>query len=132
MVRCAIWHYLYNFKNVKSTHGGVLNLKLTLLHGRFSRLLNCTIDTKSLIAPHIYSPQLISPKIPKFHLIFWFINYAFLQNIHSEKFGPILVFYAVRTTSHQIITAWKVSLLGFFFWSGFSHIRTEYEEIRTI
>ena len=25
-MRCAIWYHLYNFKNVKSTHGGVLLL----------------------------------------------------------------------------------------------------------
>ena len=30
-------------------------LKLTLLHGCFSRFLNCTNATKSLNAPHIYS-----------------------------------------------------------------------------
>ena len=26
MVRCAIWHHLYNLKNVKNALGGVLNL----------------------------------------------------------------------------------------------------------
>ena len=26
VVRCAIWYHLYNLKNVKNTHGGVLNL----------------------------------------------------------------------------------------------------------
>ena len=26
MVRCAIWYHLYNLKNVKNTHGGVLIL----------------------------------------------------------------------------------------------------------
>ena len=26
VVRCAIWHHLYNFKNVKNTRGGVLIL----------------------------------------------------------------------------------------------------------
>ena len=25
-MRCAIWYHLYNFKNVKNTHGGVLIL----------------------------------------------------------------------------------------------------------
>ena len=24
VMRCAIWHYFYNLKNVKNTHGGVL------------------------------------------------------------------------------------------------------------
>ena len=27
VMRCAIWYYLYNFKNVKNTHGGVLILE---------------------------------------------------------------------------------------------------------
>ena len=26
VVRCAIWYHLYNLKNVKNTHGGVLIL----------------------------------------------------------------------------------------------------------
>ena len=26
MMRCAIWYHLYNLKNVKNTHGGVLVL----------------------------------------------------------------------------------------------------------
>ena len=40
----AIWHHLYNLKNVKNNHGGVLLLvklqallKVTLLRGCFSR-----------------------------------------------------------------------------------------------
>ena len=43
VVRCAIWYHLYNLKNVKNTHGGLLILvnlqavKLTLLHGCFLR-----------------------------------------------------------------------------------------------
>ena len=55
---CAIWYHLYNFKNVKNTYGGVLLLvklkakpttllKVTFLHGSFSRFLNCTSGTKS-------------------------------------------------------------------------------------
>ena len=41
MVRCAIWYHLYNLKNMKNTHGGVLILqpatllKLTLPMGVF-------------------------------------------------------------------------------------------------
>ena len=32
VMRCAIWYHLYNFKNVKNTHGGVLILvKLQVL-----------------------------------------------------------------------------------------------------
>ena len=63
---CTIWYYLYNFKNVKNTHGGVLLLvklqakslpatllKVTLLHECFSRFLNCTNSTKSPNASQI-------------------------------------------------------------------------------
>ena len=54
----TMWH---NLKNVKNTYGGVLLLvkepatllKVTLLHGCFSRFLICTNGTKSRKAPHI-------------------------------------------------------------------------------
>ena len=56
-MRCAIWYHLYNVKNLKNTHEGVLQpatlLKLTLLHGCFSRFLNCTNGTKSRNASHM-------------------------------------------------------------------------------
>ena len=56
-MRCAIWYHLYNLKNVKNTHGGVLILvnftKLTLLHGCFSCFLNCMNGTKLHNASHI-------------------------------------------------------------------------------
>ena len=56
-MRCAIWYHLYNFKNVKNTHGGVL-LKVTLLHGCFSRFSNCANGTKSRKASHMCSGNL--------------------------------------------------------------------------
>ena len=39
--------HLYNLESVKSTHGGVLllvKLQVTLLHGCFSRFLNCFLN----------------------------------------------------------------------------------------
>ena len=51
-MRCAICYYLFDFKNVKNTHGGVLLLvkvtllKVALLHGCFSLFSNCTNGTK--------------------------------------------------------------------------------------
>ena len=58
---CAIWYHLYNLKNVKNTHGGVLLLvkpatllKVTLLRGCFSRFLNCANGTKSNKASHMF------------------------------------------------------------------------------
>ena len=57
-MRYAIWLHLYNLKNVKNTHGGVL----TLLHGCFSRFLNCTNATKSRNASHMLcQPPLQKP-----------------------------------------------------------------------
>ena len=58
----SIWYHLYNLKNVKNTHRGVLPLvnlqpatllKVTLLHWCFSRFLNCRNGTKSRNASHI-------------------------------------------------------------------------------
>ena len=53
---CVIWYNLYNLKNVKNTHGGVLFLvpKVTLLQGCFLSFLNCTNGTKSPKASHIF------------------------------------------------------------------------------
>ena len=64
VVRCAIWYLSYNLKNVKNTHGRVLLLvklqalacnllKVTFLHGCFSRFLNCGRGTKLRNAPHV-------------------------------------------------------------------------------
>ena len=53
VMRRAIWYHLYNLRHVTNTHGGVLllvklqALKVALLRGCFSRLLNCTNGTKS-------------------------------------------------------------------------------------
>ena len=64
VVCCTIWYHLYNLKNVKNTHGGVLILdkpatllKLTLLDGCSSRFLNCTNSTKSRNASQLRRGQ---------------------------------------------------------------------------
>ena len=54
-MRCAIWYHLHNLKNVKNTYGGVFSktcnlLKVTLLHGCFLHLLNCTNGTICLLS----------------------------------------------------------------------------------
>ena len=57
VVCCAIWYHLYNFKNVKNTHGGVLLLvnftKSNTPSWVFSLFLNCTNGTKSCETSHI-------------------------------------------------------------------------------
>ena len=82
-MRCAIWYHLYNLKNVKNSHGGVLILtrfrlkpatllKLTLLHWYFSRFLNCTNGTKSRNTSHFKVGD--RPKFFSYHLIFEFFK----------------------------------------------------------
>ena len=53
VMRCAIWYHFYNLRNVKNTLGGVLLAVKLLLHGCFSRFLNCTNGIKSRNASHI-------------------------------------------------------------------------------
>ena len=57
-MRSAIWYHLYNFKNVKNTHGGVL--KVILFRVCFSPFLNYTNGTKSRKASHISISNLVS------------------------------------------------------------------------
>ena len=49
----AIWHHLFNFKNIKNTQEGLrlflTLLKVSLINGCFSGFSNCTIGTKSCI-----------------------------------------------------------------------------------
>ena len=81
VVHCTIWYHSYNLKNVKNTHGGVL-LLVTLLHGCFSRFLNCTHGIKSRNAPRIL---FFCERSLGFHLVsYWFsINFLF-QNPKIE------------------------------------------------
>ena len=67
MVRRAIWCYLYNLKKVKNTllKPSTL-LKLTLIHGCFSRFLNCTNGTKSRNAPQLR--DIVMSEIPLEHI----------------------------------------------------------------
>ena len=64
MRHCAIHCHLYNLKNAKNIHRGVLLLvkyrlkpatllKVTLLHGCFLRFANCKDGTKSRKASHM-------------------------------------------------------------------------------
>ena len=63
---CVIWHYLYNSKNMKNAHGGVIFwwscrlhlailLNVSLFHGCISRFLKCTNSTKPRKASHMLS-----------------------------------------------------------------------------
>ena len=48
VVRCAIWNHLYNLKNVKSTHGGVLQLVKLQVQAKACKF------TKSYISPWVF------------------------------------------------------------------------------
>ena len=86
VVLCTIWYHLYNLKNKKNIHGGLLILpatllKLTFLHGCFSRFLNPTNGTKSRNASRIsmqYYPSLSSLSILIF-LWLYFIHQAIIS-----------------------------------------------------
>ena len=97
MVLCKIWYYSYNLKNEKNTHGGVLLLvklqasvcnftKRTVLHGCFSRFLNCVHGTKSRNAPHIEGmasdADLFTPTLFK-QILRMDIMMRFFQLLHS-------------------------------------------------
>ena len=73
-MRCVIWYYLYNLKNVKNTHEGVLILvklqasacnftKINTLPRCFSQFSNCTNATKSRNVPHISQDLVWSEQI---------------------------------------------------------------------
>ena len=49
VVCCAIWYHFYNLQNLKLQPATLL--KLTLLHGCFSRFLSCRNGTKTRNAP---------------------------------------------------------------------------------
>ena len=103
VVLCAISHRSYNFKNVKNTHGGVLLsvklhalVKVTLLHGCFSRFLNCAHATKSRNASHVTytSTSFMSANS-------W-LNSKFLdKNFHNQMF-PVTSIY----DTSLIMTLW--------------------------
>ena len=71
MMHCAIWHHLYNLKNLKNTHGEALLLvkfpatllKISLLHGCFSCFLNCNKGIKSGKMSHM----MIKLRVSYFH-----------------------------------------------------------------
>ena len=61
-MRCAIWYHLYNLKNVKTPMEALACnlLKVTPLHGSFSRFLNFTNGTKSRNPSHMKRATRIS------------------------------------------------------------------------
>ena len=121
VVRCAIWYCLYNLKNVKNTHGGVLILvklklvkcKLTLLHGCFSRFLKCTNGTKwyqiaqctTYLCPCLGLGRFMSylcDLLFIFSLIFSVINHiTSLKQTHFVHFVECLLFFLADSLDEE-------------------------------
>ena len=98
---CAIWYHLYNLKNVLKT---ATLLKVTQLHGCFSRFLNCTNGTKSLNAPQFNVRLRESNFQTAARSHFW--------SLHSKMFVPLpFVIKIYRRISGPVNHLWQ-SLLG--------------------
>ena len=86
------WYHLYNLKNIKNIHGGMLQpatlLKVSLLHGCFSRILNCINGTKSRNA---------SQMIQIFH---GFANFNLLK-LFNSFLANVRIFYPLKTAEKQ-------------------------------
>ena len=76
---CAIWYYLYNFKNVKNTHGGVL------LFGCFSGVFFCRLYKWYRIA------QSVSYYLILTNLIFKWSSFYILIKLDFGGFFWIIV-----------------------------------------
>ena len=77
-MRCAIMYHMYNLKNVK----------ITLLHGCFSRFLNGTNGTESCNASHI--KKLLSKlKAHGIELLIIFLHRSHLTFLSNKHFGTI-------------------------------------------
>ena len=94
------------FKKVKNTHGGVILtlLKVTLLHGCFSRFINSTNDTKSHYASHIFIEIFRNPDAINKN-----ISQAFWDSVVNQYFFSFLIFFT-RHNSHL--------------WSGWTHFHS--------
>ena len=70
---CAIWFHFFKLKNVKNNHGEamllVILLKVSLLHGHFSRFLYCANVTKLRKASHIYTEIWFGENTPSQYLL---------------------------------------------------------------
>ena len=79
---CVISHHLYNSKNVKITHGGVLLfvIKVILFHWCFSHFLNWTNGTKLRKVPQITNIGLIILRRSMPHATAFFMSQKTLEN----------------------------------------------------
>ena len=86
----TIWYHLYNLKNVKSTHGGVLllvklqKLKVTFLHGCFSRFLFKLLRPATLLMKRLWH-RCFPVNFAKFLRTALFIEYLWWLLLHTQQ-----------------------------------------------
>ena len=72
-MRCAIWYHLYNLKNVKNTHGGVLiSVKLQ----GSSQIAQCITHMWSILVLNIIRATIHDGYYQK--VVIYFSNYCFV------------------------------------------------------
>ena len=96
--RCAIWHHLYNLKNLKSTHRDVLFLVFLQT--------DCTDGTKSRNAPHFVLSWLvlINSSINSHTIINNLLYSAVMKKFYRNKRNVLfLIVFSVFFTVLQTI-----------------------------
>ena len=88
-MRCAIWYHLYNLKNVKNTHGGVLILVKLQAEA-------CNFTTKINTPPWVFFTFF---KLYKCYQIAQRTRYIFSK---LEITVPHLAFYGTYESSHRV------------------------------
>ena len=126
-MRCAIWYHLYNLKNLKNTHGGVLLLikllKVTFLHGYFLRFLNCANGTKSCdVSQMIFSHTCMH--WCKLTGITFFIQSLMFCDVKKWE-SPFLSTWILRKSSSKI---GQIAFVGWVIYMGpsYPHISVKY------
>ena len=111
VMRCAIWYHLYNLKNVKTTHGGVLILV---------KLQAETIILKFIVA----TAQIIKSNNLPCSKSFIIESILFLSSFHSRRDCHIL---SIEYT-HKGSNCW--ALFGYMINYESSHSRYSYGTLR--
>ena len=133
---------MYNLRNVKNTHGGVLLLvklpptlqKVTLLHWCFSRFLDYTDGTKSQKTSHHYHHYFIYyffelPSLKMFLICFFSQFRCSYQVCSSKKNSVMLLISCLRDTDQ---TFESIPYISFQIWNICSNSATKVSVYRTL
>ena len=78
VMRCAIWYHLYNFKNVKNTHGGVL---LLVPNCATHDILSCHFQVTAIRIPLLEN---FGKCIVVFFTLMYLLNHRNCENIWGD------------------------------------------------